>query len=89
MRLLLAVAASVGLVGCSTPTGFVPIGDGIYMASNMDGMSWSGGSVKADLYKQANDFCSKQGKQLSPVSDNANDASALTYASAEIKFRCR
>lgn len=90
MRSIFVMGACAALVACSTPTGVVPIGDGIYMASDMDGMSWSGGSVKAGLYKQAGEFCIKQGKQVSPVSDKSNDASAFgNYASAEVKFRCR
>jgi len=90
MRFTISMAACISLAACSTPTGVVPIGDGIYMASDMDGMSWSGGSVKAGLYKQAGEFCTKQGKEVVPVSDKSNDASAFgNYASAEIKFRCR
>lgn len=90
MRFTFAMAACVALAACSTPTGVVPIGDGIYMASDMDGMSWSGGSVKVGLYKQAGEFCAKQGKEVVPLSDKSNDASTFgNYASAEVKFRCR
>ena len=60
------------------------------MASDMEGMSWSGGSVKAGLHKQAGEFCAKQSNEVVPVSDQSNDASAFgNHASAEVKFRCR
>lgn len=76
--------------GCATPnTGIVPIGSGVYMASKFGSMvTWSGGEVKADLYKEASQFCSKSGKQVVPLSSNSTDSGLATYASAEIQFRC-
>jgi hypothetical protein len=60
------------------------------MSSKQDySFNWHGGKVKADLYKEAAQFCAAQGKNSVPVSDNSQDAAAYTnYASAEIKFRC-
>ena len=87
----LAVTFAVGaLSACSTTTGVVPIGDGIYMASKQDGggFNWSGGKVKVELYQEAAQYCSKLGKKSIPVSDKEQDASMYSYASAEIKFRC-
>ena len=84
-----AAAATVALTACATSTGVVPIGDGIYMLGTHGSMSWSGSEVKAGLYKEAGEFCAKQGKQVSPVSDSSRDAAMYSnYASAEIKFRC-
>ncbi|MGH8703179.1 MAG: hypothetical protein ACREVR_18670, partial [Burkholderiales bacterium] len=66
------------------------IGDGIYMVSKQDYMAWSGGNIKAEIYKEAAAYCAKQGKQSSPVGDGAQDASMYgQYASAEVKFRCK
>lgn len=84
---LLALGAS--LAACSTTTGVVPIGDGIFMLSKQETMAWSGGKVKAELYAEATAHCKKLGKEISPVGDTSQDATMTSYASAEIKFRCR
>jgi hypothetical protein len=83
-------AACVLLVGCASPaTGVVPIGSGLYMASNMDQYGgWSGGTVKAALYREAMAFCSKQGKTSLPITSKSEDAGIGRYASAEITFKC-
>jgi hypothetical protein len=60
------------------------------MASKQDGagFNWSSGKVKAELYQEAAQYCSKLGKKSIPLSDIGQDASMYSYASAEIKFRC-
>ena len=90
MKALVVAAIVVSLAGCASHTGFVPIGDGIYMASKQDySFNWHGGKVKAELYQEAAEFCAKQGKKSRPVADSSLDAAAYShYASAEIKFRC-
>jgi hypothetical protein len=78
------------LCGCATPnTGVVPIGNGIYMHSKFGSFTtFSGGEVKAELFKEAAQFCAKQGKQLVPVASTSKDSGYGTYASAEVQFRC-
>ncbi|WP_225784696.1 hypothetical protein [Xenophilus sp. Marseille-Q4582] len=86
---MIIAAVALGLAGCASKTGIVPIGDGLYMASNMDYMAWSSGGIKAELFKEANEFCSKQGKALKPVNSKGEDATLSgRYASAEVQFRC-
>ena len=89
MRLLL-LSAVVLAAGCATPnTGIVPIGSGVYMASKFGTMvTFSSGEVKAELYRDATQFCSKTGKQVAPLSSTSTDSVMATYASAEIQFRC-
>lgn len=84
----LAVAALV--TGCATPnTGIVPVGSGVYMASKFGSMvTFSGGEVKAELYRDAGQFCARTGKQVAPVNSTSQDSGLGTYASAEIQFRC-
>jgi len=91
MKIALALAAAAALVGCASKTGIVPIGNGIYMSSMQDySLNYHGGKVKAELYKDAAEFCAKQGKSSVPVSDSERDAAFYSqYASAEIKFRCQ
>lgn len=83
------IVTAVTLVACASTTGVVPIGDGMSMLSKHDPMAWSGGKLKAELYTEAGAHCKQQGKELSPVSDTAQDATMSRYASAEIKFRCK
>jgi hypothetical protein len=75
---------------CSPNTGVVPIGDGNYMASKFGSMlTYSGGEVKAELYRDAARYCAKQGKEIEPLSSTSKDSGYGTYASAEIQFRCK
>ena len=88
--ILSLIVATAVVAGCATTTGVVPIGDGIYMLGTHGSMSWSGSEAKAGLYREAAEFCVKQGKEVSPVSDTSRDAAMYSnYASAEIKFRCK
>jgi len=76
------------LAGCAN-TGVVPIGSGVFMASKFGSMvTFSGGEVKADLYRDANEFCARSGKQVVPVNSTSQDSGLASYASAEIQFRC-
>jgi hypothetical protein len=89
MRKLIAAAGVAALLaGCTTTTGVVDLGDGAYMLGTHGGVGWSGSSVKADLIKEAQDRCAKEGKKFRLLSDQSVDASMSVYASAEIKFRC-
>ena len=59
------------------------------MYSKQDGWQPSGGVIKVGLYKEANEFCSKQGKKLVQVSSQSTDQGAGgQFASAEIQFKC-
>jgi hypothetical protein len=83
-----ALLSVVTLAACSSTTGIVPIGSGTYMLGAQDGWAYTGSSIKADLYKQANEFCAKQDKQVEPVNSTGHDYGFSQYASAEIQFRC-
>lgn len=78
------------VAACATPnTGVVPIGNGNFMLSKMGGFTqYSGGEVKAELYREAAVFCGKSGKQVVPGPSTSSDAAVAKYSSAEIQFRC-
>jgi hypothetical protein len=77
------------LSGCAANTGFVKTGDNSYMYAKESDWVTSGGSVKADMYKEAADFCAKQDKQFEQTSSTSSDSNGITSrASAEIQFRC-
>lgn len=82
-------ACGLMLGACSTPTGIVPIGEGVYMSSKMDYMAWSSGKIKADLFTEASEFCRKRNQRSVPLRSTGEDATiAGRYASAEVQFRC-
>lgn len=85
----LIIAMSMALVGCAANTGIVKISDDTYMYNKQDGWQQSGGVIKVGMYKEVNEFCSKQGKKFVQVSSNQTDQGAGSlFASAEIQFRC-
>lgn len=88
MRKRLLGCAVLALTACSSTTGVVPIGSGMYMLGAQDGWAYTGSSVKADLYRQATDFCGRQSKDVEPVNSHGQDYGLGQYASAEIQFRC-
>ena len=85
-----AVLAIAALAGCASPnTGIVPIGSGIYMSSKPGGMlTFTGGEVKAELYREAAVFCKEKGKGVVPVNSSSENSGVAKYASAEIQFKC-
>lgn len=89
LKSIALLAAVMTVLGCTAPTGIVPIGGGLYMSSKLGGMGvYSGGQVKAELFKEATVFCGKMGKEVSAVNSTSLDSVAFNYASAEIQFKC-
>jgi len=75
------------LTGCAS--GIVPIGPDTYMMSDTGAWSWSsGGNLKAGIYKEAYEFCLKEGKVMMPVNTNQTNANFSNFAHAEVQFRC-
>lgn len=79
------VLASILLAGCGSHTGVVRITDNHYMISKQDIWSYSGGASKADLYKEAAEFCAKQWGKSAQINSPSQD-SAWNDASAEVQF---
>lgn len=66
------------------------MGKDTYLLAKPGGLfTISGGEVKAELYREANEFCLRQNKQLMPVNESSRDSAPYHYANAEIQFRCR
>lgn len=87
---ILIVSLSFLVAGCAnTATGVVPIGNDKYMMSRVKHMAWSGGAVKADLYREAAAYCAESGKALMPATSTSSDSGLASYASAEIQFSCK
>jgi hypothetical protein len=77
------------LVGCSA-TGVVLMDKGIYLVSKKSPQVGFGPSVtlKADVYKEANEFCSKKNKEVETVSFESTDAGLAKSPTASLQFRC-
>lgn len=80
----------VTLSGCVSSSGVVPMGEDTYMISRSDNSSpvgITGASVKADVLREANEYCIKQGKKLQPISSRQAER-GLAPANAEVQFMC-
>lgn len=88
MRFIASAIVAILITGCTSP-GIVPMGRDTYMIAK-DGSftTFGGGTVKAELYREANAYCESKGKQLLPVNESARDSGYGRYANAELQFRC-
>ena len=77
--------------GCAT-TGTekpVPIGDNTYMIGRLGGMTdFSGSAVKAELIREASEFCASRSSGMKLLDSTAKDSAPFVHASAEVQFRC-
>lgn len=90
-KTILIAAFAATLAGCATSsTGVAPLGDGRYMlhGSDLTGFG-SANEVKAALLKEAGQFCTKQGKELTQVQHSGKEAGFINWANADITFRCK
>lgn len=91
MKKMALVVAAVALTACATTgtDGVVEISPNTYMLGSMGGMfDHSGSAVKAKLFKEAAKYCGDKGMTMVPLNSTGQDAGVVTYASAEVQFRC-
>jgi len=85
-----SVIATAATSGCGTATGIVKISEDTYLLAKQDATRWSGAGIKVELYKEANEFCTKNGKKFVQVSNTSVDAAPKSsMAGAEIQFKCQ
>jgi uncharacterized lipoprotein YajG len=78
------------LAGCASSSP-IATGKDTYMLTKTSagGVFVSGTSVKADLLKEANEFCAKQGKTMTLLNGTAKNAIPFArMPSSEISFQC-
>ena len=88
MKPRLVILALV-LTGCSN-TGVVPMDKDTYMLAK-SGLQVGFGpadDAKADVYREANDFCGKQSKRVETVKLDMTNSGFARPASASLQFRC-
>jgi hypothetical protein len=88
MRYLLIITV-VALVGCAS-TGVVPMDKDTYMVSKRSAQVGFGPPVtaKADVYREANEFCAKQEKKVETIDFQGTNSGFGRPASASLQFRC-
>ncbi len=86
----LAVGAFIVLLGCTTSSGVVPMGQDTYMISRTEkGFRGSSSKVKAEALKEANEYCAGQGKVLLLTKTDQRDMVPFkSDAQAEVQFMC-
>lgn len=83
------VILTLVLTGC-TSTGIVPMDKDTYMVSKRSAQIGFGPAVgaKADVYREANEFCREQNRKVETVNLEMTDSGFGRPASASLQFRC-
>lgn len=88
MKLLFVLTAAI-LAGCAS-SGAVPIGKDTYMITKQSagGMFVSPGSIKVEIFREAQSFCQSEGKIFQVVGTNELASFPGRLPSAEVQFMC-
>lgn len=79
----------LALSGCAGVTDVVPAGPDTYIVASHGVMGWSsGGAQKAKAFQDADEYCSRQGKQMMPVRTSEEPGGFGKIASGEVEFKC-
>jgi len=86
---ILVLSVAVSLSACGS-TGIVKLEADRYMISEKNAKVGfvSAAEEKASVYKQANDFCSAQGKEVQTIDLQMTNSGFGRQASASLDFRC-
>ena len=89
MKYLLVLAA-IATLSCSS-TGVVPMDGGTYMIAKRSAQAGFGppNGVKADVYREANDFCTKQQKVVETINLEMTDSGFARPGRVSLQLRCK
>ena len=89
MLFVLLIIASGLLAGCSS-TGIIPMDRDSYMIGKKDGMPGLGISLsnKAEVYKEANEFCVNKGLEVQTLRVTTTSAQPGVLGYTELQFKC-
>ena len=91
MKLATLLISSLILFGCAIHSGVVPIGQDTYMVSRQAASGFTGmGSLKADAFQEASQYCISQNKKIQVVNTNESQPPYVmgNFPRAEIQFMC-
>ena len=77
--------------GCASHSGVVPIGPDTFMVSRQAATGFSGmGTLKADAFREANQYCISQNKNIRVVNTQESSPPYVwgNFPRAEIQFMC-
>jgi hypothetical protein len=84
-------AGAIFLAGCASNSGVIPIGQDTFMVSRQAATGFSGsGTLKAEAFQEASQYCEKLGKSLQVVSTHEASPPYIlaNFPKAEIQFMC-
>ena len=89
MKKLLLTFSMLLIIGCSS-TGIIPLDRDSYMIGKKDGMPGLGVSLsnKAEVYKEANEFCSGKNLEVETLRVVTEPAKPAQLGYTELHFRC-
>lgn len=90
MKSLILILA-LAIVGCASNSGVVPIGPDTYMVSRQAATGFTGaGTLKADAFREANEFCISQKKSIRVTNSNESHPPYIVgnFPRAEVQFMC-
>ena len=91
LHLAIALSSSLLLAGCASAperTDFVEIGNNTYTISASSDATDNGGIVRAELIKQAQEFCANKDLKFRLLKSRFNDGNEDKSTTATIDFVC-
>ena len=85
------IAGVIFLAGCASNSGVLPIGQDTFMVSRQAATGFSGsGTLKAEAFQEASQYCAKLGKSLQVISTHEASPPYIlgNFPKAEIQFMC-
>ncbi|MCP4494807.1 MAG: hypothetical protein GY820_47015 [Gammaproteobacteria bacterium] len=89
IRIALSIITILMIASCSS-TGVIPMSQDSYFIGKKDGSPGVGISLtnKAEVYQEANAFCSKKGLEVKTLRETVTPASFGRLGSTELHFKC-
>jgi len=88
---IICCSLAILLAGCASNSGVVPIGKDTFMVSRQAVTGFSGsGTLKAEAFKEANQYCLSQKKVLQIVNTSEAQPPYVlgNFPKAEVQFMC-
>ena len=89
MRKIIIPAVFFGITACSS-TGVIPMDEGTFMIGKRSAQAGFGPptGTKADVYKEANEFCKKSNKSVKTIDLNMVNSGFGRPGSVDLVFSC-